>query len=126
MKTNYLTLSRCLIALLFVVAGIGKAMTFAGVVNMLSSNFGSLATIVTALVIVIEIPVALAYAYGRWYGDYANYILMGFTVLATIMYHLMPAVAAQGLMGVTDVNVLKNIAILGGLLATLHCVRRSA
>ncbi len=126
MKINYLTLSRYLIALLFVVAGIGKIANFNSMVSMMSSNFGALATVVTILVIVIEIPVAIAYAYGKWKGNYMNYVLIAFTIAATVMIHLIPSVQAQGMIGLTDVNVLKNLAIIGGLIATLHYVHNRA
>ena len=61
---NYATISRSLIALLFVVAGVQKLMSF----DMTAGYIGSLgipAPMLAALiVIIIEVPVALAFAWG--------------------------------------------------------------
>ena len=69
MKINYAFIARVLIAVLFVVAGVQKLMQFSGISGYVGSlpgfaNIGSpmIATIATVLVIIIEIPVALAFA----------------------------------------------------------------
>jgi putative oxidoreductase len=115
MKINYACVSRSLIALLFVVAGVQKVMSFSGITGFVGSlpgfaGLGSpmIATIATVLVIIIEIPVALAFAWGYRICT-TGMILIGFTVLATILVHNnLPA---------DMVMVLKNIAIIGGILA---------
>lgn len=120
MKINYAFISRSLIALLFVVAGVQKAMSFSGITGFIGSlppfaGIGSpvLAMIVTALVIIIEIPVALAFAWGYRLCT-TGMILIGFTVIATVLVH-------NNLPG-DMVMILKNIAVIGGILgATTMC-----
>lgn len=117
MKINYACVSRALIALLFVVAGVQKVMSFDGITGFIGSlppfaGMGSpvLAMIVSVLVIIIEIPVALAFAWGYRICT-TGMILIGFTVLATVLVH-------NNLPG-DMVMILKNIAIIGGILAAM-------
>lgn len=107
------TLSRVLIALLFVVAGYQKLTSFAGTSAYINSLGVPAATLVTALVIIIEVVVALAFAYGYKIRETA-WILMTFTALATVLVHHDFSVGANMVMA------LKNIAIIGGLLAIIH------
>lgn len=111
MKINYPLLSRVLIALLFVVAGVQKLMDFAGTAGFIGSLGVPMATLATALVIIIEIPVALAYAWG-YRVCLTGGILVAFTVLATLLAHRDISQAMNLLMA------LKNVAIIGGILAT--------
>lgn len=111
MKINYPLLSRVLIALLFVVAGVQKLMGFDGTAMYIGSLGVPLPVIATVLVILVEIPVALAYAWG-YRVCITGGILVGFTVLATILAHRDIAT------GMNLIMVLKNIAIVGGILAT--------
>ncbi len=111
--------ARALIALLFVYAGYGKLMGFDGFVSaMLQSKFGGLATIVGALVVFIEIVVALAFAFGyrlKW----SALILGGFTALATILYH--NPWAGDAFNSQMMLMALKNIAIIGGIWLASCC-----
>jgi putative oxidoreductase len=114
MKMNYPMLSRSLIALLFVVAGVKKILGFAMITTFIGSLIGmtgTVAMIVTLLVIVVEVPVALAYA-GGYRVCYTGGILIAFTVIATLLVHNNIADDNQLIMA------LKNIAIIGGILAT--------
>jgi putative oxidoreductase len=111
MKFNYSTLSRVLIALLFVVAGVQKAMHFNQTAAYLEALHIPMASAVTFLVIFIEVVVALVYAWGLRVC-YTGGILVGFTVLATALVHRDIG------MGDNMIMVLKNIAIIGGILAT--------
>lgn len=103
-------ISRVLIALLFVVAGIPKLMDFQAATGMMPEAL-PMPAIVAALVILIEIPVALLYAWGykvRWTGG----LLALYTLLTIVFVHnnfssMMAAIPA-----------LKNLAIIGGILAT--------
>ena len=126
MKMNYSLLSRSLIALLFVVAGYQKLTGFAGtsgyVGSLVGVSSGMLAMILTALVIVIEIPVALAYAWG-YRVCITGGILVAFTIVTTVLAHRDFSV------GMNMIMALKNIAIIGGILATTglcSCNRCSA
>jgi uncharacterized membrane protein YphA (DoxX/SURF4 family) len=123
---------RSLIALLFVLAGLSKIGAFGGgtPAHMFTAFWGSLplvmkflpttlAPVVGLAVIFIEIPVALLYALGykkNWTGG----SLIAFTALVTIFYHN-PWHGGQFDFGQL-INALKNIAIIGGILATLDCV----
>jgi putative oxidoreductase len=106
----YALVSRSLIALLFVVAGIQKIMAFKQTSGFIATLVpASLAMIVTVLVIVIEIVVALAFAWG-YRVCLMGWILAGFTVLATVLVHRDFSVGPNMIMS------LKNLAIVGGLL----------
>jgi uncharacterized membrane protein YphA (DoxX/SURF4 family) len=112
--------SRVLIAILFVYAGYGKLMSFNDfVAGALEPKFGALAMIVGVLVIFIEIVVAIAFALG-YKKEWSAWILLGFTALATILYHNPWAT------GMFDRNALmaalKNIAIIGGIWAAAICM----
>lgn len=116
MKINYALTSRSLIALLFVIAGIQKItgfqMTSDFIGQILHVSSPSLAAIATLVVIAIEVPVAISYALAWKYPVcVTGGILAGFTVLATLLVHNhLPA---------DLVMILKNIAIVGGILATM-------
>lgn len=112
MKITYSCVARSLIALLFVVAGYQKLVGFAAASGFIGSLLGlsspMLAGIATALVIIVEIPVAIAFAWGYRICT-MGMILIGFTVVATALVHNhLPA---------DLVMILKNIAIIGGILA---------
>ena len=109
MKINYALISRSLIALLFVVAGIQKMTHFSDTTKSIASLDIPLASLATLIVIIIEIPVALAFAWG-YRTCIMGLILVAFTAFVTIMVH--------GHIGVGSnlVMALKNIAIIGGIL----------
>ncbi len=124
--------TRSLIALLFVLAGLSKLGAFGGGTpsQMFHGFYTSLpmvmkflpvtlAPIVGLAVVLIEIPVALLYVLGykkNWTGG----ALVLFTVLVTIFYHN-PWYGGHFEFAQL-INALKNIAIIGGLLATMDCV----
>jgi len=114
MKINYAFISRSLIALLFVFAGIGKVMNFAGTASMIGNMGVPLPMLVAILVIIIEIPVALAFAWGYKTKE-TGYVLIGFTVLATLLAHRDFSNQINVIMS------LKNIAIIGGIMSAISC-----
>ena len=106
---------RSLIALLFVVAGIAKLTDFSGTVATVREVGIPLAPLVVLMVIIIEIPVAIAFALG-YRVCATGWTLIVFTALATILMH-------GNLQGLNLVMALKNLAIIGGiLLAVNECV----
>lgn len=114
MKFNYALLSRVFIALLFVVAGIQKALNFqgpTGTVSFMDSLGIPLPVVATVIVILIEVVVAGLYAYG-YRVCYTGGILVAFTVLATVLVHRDFSIPMNVMMA------LKNLAIIGGILAT--------
>lgn len=119
-KINWDTLSRLFIGALFVSAGFGKLTGFAGTTAYINSvlNTGSLSFIITAVVIIIEIVVAAVYVYGKYKKDTAGYILIGFTALATILFH------SDMTNQINMIMAFKNLAIIGGIFATMDGVHR--
>jgi putative oxidoreductase len=112
MKINYALTSRILIALLFVVAGIQKLMDFAGTTGYMASLNLPVPTLIAIIVILIEIPVALAYAWG--YKVCTNgWILAIYTLLTILIAH------RDWSMALNLTMALKNIAIIGGIIATI-------
>ncbi len=117
MKFNLALVSRLLIGIIFVVAGIQKAMQFAGTSDFIGSlplfvgmESSFMAMTVTALVVIIEIPIALLFIWGYRLCTTGS-ILIAFTVLATLLVH-------NKLPG-DMVMILKNIAIIGGILGAM-------
>lgn len=111
MSKHYGMIARSLIALLFVVAGVQKAMDFTGTVGMVESLNVPLATLAALLVIIVEVPVALAFAWGYKVKE-TGWTLIAFTVIATLLVHFK----------VTElVAALKNIAIIGGIMLAIRC-----
>jgi putative oxidoreductase len=113
MKINYALVSRSLIALLFVVAGLGKIMNFAGAKGMIESLGLPLAGLVTLVVILIEVPVALSFAWG-YRVCITGWTLIGFTALATLFAHRHISDPTNMIMA------LKNIAIIGGIMLAIR------
>lgn len=113
MNINYALISRSLIALLFVVAGLQKLTHFSETTQSIALLNIPLASLVTLLVIFIEIPVAIAFAWG-YRTCVTGWILIAFTTLVTIFVH---GNIAQGM---NLIMALKNIAIIGGILALVN------
>ena len=114
MKINYALISRSLIAILFIVAGIqkltGLKMTSGFIGQLLHVSSPVLATLATLIVVFIEVVVAAAYAYG-YRVCVTGGILATFTVVATLLVHNnFPA---------DLVMFLKNLAIIGGIISTI-------
>lgn len=127
-RINWDFISRLFIGVLFILAGIQKALNFDLITeNAIAPVFktGSLSPIVTAIAIFIEIVVAAVYIYGKKWKDCAAYTLIVFVAVATIFYHI-PEIRGDNLSAIigTSINALKNLAIIGGLIATLEVVHR--
>ena len=107
-------LGRALIGLLFVVSGIGMLMNPAMSTGYFTAVGIPLAGLVVWLVILIKIAAGVAVIIGKRVG-LASAVLLAYTALATIVGHV-------GLtdMAPFDINaILKNLAIIGGLLYLL-------
>lgn len=112
MKINHALVSRSLIALLFVVAGTQKLINFSQTSAFIGSLNIPLPTLATLIVIFIEVPVALMFAWG--YKVRQNgYILVAFTILVTLVVHTHYFTSDL-------VNVLKNLAIVGGIMSAVR------
>jgi putative oxidoreductase len=114
-RMNQVTLlSRLLIALLFILAGFGKLMGFAGASAMVAKTGLPMADVVTALVIAIELGGGIALALG-YCTKWASYALAAFTLLASVLVHNFWTMEGGAAM-LNQVMFLKNLAIIGGLL----------
>jgi putative oxidoreductase len=106
---------RILIALLFVPAGWGKLVGFAGTVGYISSKGVPLPEVAAAIAIFFELGCGLALLFGykaRW----AALGLAVFTAVITPIFHNYWASPAAQQMG-QYLNFYKNLAIVGGLLS---------
>lgn len=108
MNTTYTTLAaRVLLSLLFIVAGLGKLGDVAGFTGYMVS--GGIPAIFAWPTILLEVLGGLAILIG-FQTRIAALALAGFTLLAAVLYHFVPADQMQMTM------FLKNLAVTGGLL----------
>jgi putative oxidoreductase len=105
---NYLNLAgRVLLAQIFLIAGIGKIMGYAGTQAYMSSM--GVPGALLPLVIALEIGGGLALILG-WKTKWVAYALAAFTVVAALIFHHNLGDAMQ------KINFMKNLAIAGGFL----------
>ena len=105
---------RILLAVIFIISGIGKITGFDGTVGYIASKGLPLAQLVAIGTIVVEVGGGIMLAIGykaRW----AALALAIFTLLAAILFHNFWAVEAAQKMN-QQINFLKNLAITGGML----------
>ncbi|OGG86011.1 hypothetical protein A2392_00900 [Candidatus Kaiserbacteria bacterium RIFOXYB1_FULL_46_14] len=106
LRANGTMIGRMLIGLLFVFSGVGIVLngvdSFSG---MIETRGIPMPMLVAWLVVVVKIVAGAALMLG-WRTSQAALALMIFTALATLLYHL----------DLEDVNLFKNLAIIGGLL----------
>jgi putative oxidoreductase len=106
--------SRFLLAFIFLLSGFHKLIDFAGTATFVGHIGFPAPQLFTALAILFELGGGLALLLG-WKARWAAAALMIFIVIATLTVHvpmMKDAAKAQDQM----VQVLKNLAILGGLL----------
>ena len=105
---------RILLAVPFVVSGYGKIGAFAATAAVMAGKGLPLPEVLLALAIVIELGGGLALVIG-WMTRWAALAIIGFTVVATLVFHnfwAVPAAEAQMQM----IQFMKNLAIMGGML----------
>jgi putative oxidoreductase len=105
---------RILIAYLFIPAGFGKLMGFAGTVGYVASSGLPLPQVGAAVAILVELGVGIAFLLG-YKTRLAAIVLATFTVLAAVFFHKYWAVP-EAMKMMQQINFNKNIAIAGGLL----------
>ena len=110
--------SSLLLTLMYFMAGLSKILNFNTVAVEFQNKMQVLAIIaqiIIALVVVIEIVAPLIIVENSFnrnnntYAKYATYSLIGFTILATLLYHMPPT-------GSNYYSVMSNITAVGGLL----------
>jgi len=106
--------ARVLLAALFVIAGWGKLMDPMGSAGYVAS--GGLPGWLVWPTMALEIVGGLAIALGVYVRPVAA-VLAGFSVVAAVLYHLLPGLGAEGMERMMQmIHVQKNLAIAGGLL----------
>ncbi|WP_436287828.1 DoxX family protein [Variovorax paradoxus] len=106
---------RILIAYLFIPAGIGKLMGFAGTVGYINSVGLPLPEVGAAIAILVELVLGIALLVGfktRW----TAIAMAVFTVVTALFFHKYWS-APDAMKMMQQINFNKNIAIAGGLLA---------
>ena len=115
MQDTLALIGRILIAYLFIPAGFGKLMGFAGTVGYITSAGLPLPQVAAAIAIIVELGFGIALLVGfqtRW----AALGLALFTVATALFFHKYWAVP-DAMKMMQTINFNKNIAIAGGLLA---------
>ena len=113
-QSSLTTIGRSLIALLFIVSGIQKALAFSAVAGWMASLGLPLAPYALGATIVLEVGAGMALLAG-WHQRALAWLLAAFVVAATLVFHAFWAVPADQ---VADqlTHFLKNAAIVGGLI----------
>jgi putative oxidoreductase len=103
-----------LVAIIFIVSGFGKVVGFDETVAVANSAGLPLPAIAIAIAALIEIAAGLA-LFAGWRTRWASLALLVFLIPATLLFHAAHlGNPAQGRMQM--IEVLKNLAIMGGLL----------
>ena len=114
LQTPLSLVGRILLALMFLLAGIGKIGGFAGTSGYIASKGLPMPDVLTALTIAVELGGSLALIAG-YYTRWAALILAGFTLVASVIFHnYWDQPAAQQM--TQQLMFMKNIAVTGGLL----------
>jgi putative oxidoreductase len=108
-------IGRILIAYLFIPAGFGKLMGFAGTVGYIASAGLPLPEVAAAIAIIVELGFGIALVLG-YKTRFTAIVLAVFTVAAAVSFHKYWA-APDAMKMMQTINFNKNIAIAGGLLA---------
>jgi putative oxidoreductase len=106
---------RILIAALFLVAGVGKIMGFAGTAGYMAKLGFPVPEVMTAMAIVVEAGGAILLIVG-WKTRWVAWALAIFTVIATLAAHRFWEIPDAAQMMNQRIHFLKNLAIIGGLL----------
>ena len=112
-KTPLVVVGRVLLALMFILAGIGKLTNVAGTAGYIASGGLPMASTLAVLVGLFEVVGGLAVAIGfqvRW----AALALGLFTLLASVLFHKFWA-AAPDQAFVQQLMFMKNLSVAGGM-----------
>ena len=106
--------ARILLALMFILAGIGKFAGLAGTAGYIASKGLPMPTVLAFGTAVLEVVGGLAIAVG-FHARWAALALALFTLLASVLFHNFWAMPAEQVM-TQQLMFMKNLAIAGGLL----------
>lgn len=105
---------RLLLAFIFIVSGAMKIADIPGTMGYIAS--GGLPGVLVYPTILLELGGGLALALG-WQARWMALALAGFALATGVLYHLIPAGAAEPMMAqLQTVMFLKNVSMAGGLL----------
>lgn len=107
-------IGRILLAFIFIKSGFDKLGDVQGTIGYIQS--GGLPGVLVWPTIALEILGGIAVAVG-YQTRIAAFLLAGFSLLSGILFHLIPAGAAEGMMAQLQmIMFMKNVSIAGGLL----------
>jgi len=110
-------LGRIILAVMFVVSGFGKLTGFDGTVGYIASKGLPMPQVLAAIAILIELGGGLAIVIG-WKTRWAALAFIVFLLVITPIFHNYWAVPHEQMMG-QQINFMKNLSILGGMLLLL-------
>jgi putative oxidoreductase len=112
-KTPLLVTGRVLLALMFILAGIGKLGNLEGTAGYIASGGLPLASLLAVVVGLLELLGGLAIAVG-YHARWAALALGLFTLAASVLFHQFWAVPADKVM-IQQLMFMKNLSVAGGL-----------
>ena len=104
---------RALMALIFIMAGFSKIGGYAGTAQFMDAM--GVPGMLLPLVILLELGGGIMLLIG-WQARLAAFLLGGFSVIAGVIFHLVPSFGLEGMAAQTEmIMFMKNLAIAGGL-----------
>ena|ERR1700757_661297 len=113
-----LLLGRVLLSIIFILSGLGKLAHFHDTAAMMAGKGIPLATVALAITLLIEIGGGLMVLTG-FKAQYAALVIVVWLIPVTLVFHNFWAAPAAQQME-QQINFLKNVAIMGGLLVTAY------
>jgi len=110
-------LGRILLALIFVVSGVGKITGYAGTASYMASRGLPMVEVLLPLTIAVELGGGLLLALG-WKTRWAAAALFLFLVPTTLIFHQFWGIDPK-LVQMQKIHFLKNVAIMGGMLMVI-------
>lgn len=107
-------IGRILLALIFIISGLGKITGFEGTVGYMQAYSMPMTQALLVLAIIIELGGGILIAIG-WKARWAAAALGVFVIIVTLIFHGFWAVAEDQVM-LQQIMFMKNLSILGGLL----------
>jgi putative oxidoreductase len=114
-RAPVILVARVLLAIMFLLAGISKFAGLEGTAGYIASKGLPAAQLLAVAVAALEVVAALLLIVG-WQARWAALALAAFTLLATVLFHNYWAMPAEQQM-MQQLMFMKNIAVVGGLLA---------
>jgi len=110
-------IGRILLALIFVVSGVGKITGYAGTAAVMAAKGLPMVDVLLPLTIAVELGGGLLLALG-WKARWAAAALLLFLIPTTLIFHQFWGIEPK-LAQMQKIHFLKNVAIMGGMLMVL-------